>query len=147
MQYLRKHLLFLCKLWNYLFYIALSCIISIILHNHTKTHTLLFCWCLKLIDIYRMVCADLLLFCISIFIFNRFPKTIFLNDSLVLIPNNYFLSTLLLVLCICVFFHFLYFSEKLNYSSTLKNIFPDQFLLLFLISYSCQCMSLARLFD
>ena len=123
MQYLCKHLLFLCKLWNYLFYIALSCIISIILHNHTKTYTLLFCWYLKLIDIYRMVCADLLLFCISIFIFNRFPKTIFLNDSLVLIPNNYFFSMLLLVLCVCVFFHFLYFFQKIELFINLKKYF------------------------
>ena len=64
LQYLRRYLLFLIELWSCMYS---CCIILFFLHmsvlrNHTKTHALLFCWYVILLDLNKLVYSWTLFF-------------------------------------------------------------------------------------
>ena len=75
--------------------------------------------------------------------FNKF----FLFDNLVLASDNVFLLQLLQSWYLYVFVLFLWFFQKLDFSSTWKNLFQNYILHLILAVYSYQCMVLTKLLD
>ena len=121
LQCLRKYLLFLCRLWSYLYPCNIMLIFLFILvsRSHTKTHTLLLYWFPKLLDLNILV-TWIHLFLISIA--NQY------SENLVLTPNNSFLLCLLQSWYPYVFLNFRYSFQHLHCSSARKIVFQNHFL-------------------
>ena len=89
-----------------------------------------------------------MLLLLLLFFFNvKFSEKKVFYDSLVLTLNNSFSLQLLQAWYLYVFSHSPWFSPKLNYSSTWKNVFQNHVLLYFWALYSYQYMILAKLCD
>ena len=106
----------------------------LVLYNHIKTHTLMFCRNLTMRDLNKLV-YSLIHLSFSFLLSRHFLKTILLKDNLFLTPNNsFFLSIITSLICLC-FLTFCIIFAKTELFTGSKNHFLFSYINLHLCQY------------